>query len=101
MIWKRWTREYLPRWNQRSKWSKENVRDLNEGESVWLVDDPLKRCEYKLGRIIEIFTGNESVVRSAGVKMAHRELNRPVLKLAPVFYGVSEVENRAGDVNAS
>ena len=32
IIWKRWTREYLPQWNQRSKWSKEHVRNLKEGE---------------------------------------------------------------------
>ena len=102
MIWKRWTREYLPQWNQRSKWSKEHVRNLKEGELVWLVDDSVKRCEYKLGRIIEIFTGNDGVVRSARVKLAHGELNRPVVKLAPVFYdGVSEIENRAGDVGAT
>ena len=102
MIWKRWTREYLPQWNKRSKWSKEHVRNLKEGELVWLVDDSVKRCEYKLGRIIEIFTGNDGVVRSARVKMAHGELNRPVVKLAPVFYdGVSEIENRAGDFGAT
>ena len=100
MIWKRLTREYLPQW--RSLWSKEHVRNLKEGELVWLVDDSVKRCEYKLGRIIEIFTGNDGVVRSARVKMAHRPLNRPVVKLAPVFYdGVSEIENRAGDVGAT
>ena len=100
MIWKRWTRKYLAQWNQRSKWSKEHVRNLKEGELVWLVDD--SRCDYKLGRIIEIFTGNDGVVRSARVKMAHGELNRPVVKLAPVFYdGVSEIENRAGDVGAT
>ena len=65
MIWKRWTREYLPQWNQRSKWSKEHVRNSKEGELFWLVDDSVKRCEYKIGRIIEIFTGNDGVVRSA------------------------------------
>ena len=102
MIWKRWTREYLPQWNQRSKWSKEYVRNLKEVELVWLVDDSVKRCEYKLGRIIEIFTGNDGVVRSARVKMAHGELNRPVVKLAPVFYdGVSEIQNRAGVVGTT
>ena len=90
MIWKRWTQEYLPQWNQRSKWSKEQVRNLKEGELVWLFDDSVKCCEYKLGRITEIFTGNDGDVRSARVKMAHGELNRPVVKLAPVFYdGVS------------
>ena len=25
MIWKRWTRKYLPQWNQGSKWSEEHV----------------------------------------------------------------------------
>ena len=69
---------------------------------MWLVDDSVKRCEYKLGRIIEIFTGNDGVVRSARVKMAHGELNRPVVELAPVFYdGVSEIENRAGDFRSA
>ena len=102
MIWKRGIREYLPQWNHRSKWSKEHVRNLKEGELVWLVDDSVKRCEYKFGRIIEIFTGNDGVVRSARVKMAHGELNRPVVQLAPVFYdGVSEIENRARDVGAT
>ena len=102
MIWKRWTREYLPQWNQRSKWSKENVRNLKQGELVWLIDDAVKRCEYKLGRLVEVFTGSDGVVRSARVKMAHGELKRPVVKLAPVFYdGVSEIENKAGDVGAT
>ena len=103
MIWKRWTREYLPQWNQRSKWSKGgHVRNLKEGEFVWLLDYSVKRCEYKLGRIIQKFTGNDGVVRSARVKMAHGELNWPVVNLAPVFYdGVSEIENRAGDVGAT
>ena len=102
MIWKRWTREYLPQWNQRSKWSEEHVRNLKEGELVRLVDDSVKRCEYKFGPIIEIFTGSDGVVRSAKVKMAHGELNPPVVKIAPVFFdGVSEIENRAGDVGAT
>ena len=101
-MWERWTREYLPQWNQRSKWSKEHVRNLKEGELVWLVDDSVKRCDYKLGRIIEIFTGNDGVVRSARVNMARGELNRPAVKLALVLYnGVSVIENRAGDVGAT
>ena len=102
MIWKRWTREYLPQWNQRSKWSKEHVRNLKVGEFGWMVDDSVKRCEYKKGCVIKVFKGDDGVVRSARVKMAHGELNRPVVKLSPVFYdGVSEIKNRAGDVGAT
>ena len=78
------------------------MRKQKEGELVWQVHDTVKRCEYKLGRIVEIFTGNDGFVRLARVKMAHGELNRPVVNLAPVFYdAVSEIENRAGDVSAT
>ena len=69
---------------------------------MWMVDDSVKRCEYKMGRVNKVFKGDNGVVRSARVKMAHGEFNRPVVTLAPVFYdGVSEIENRAGDVGAS
>ena len=78
------------------------MQNLKEGELVWLVDDSVKLCEYKLGRNIEIFTGNDGVVRSARFTMAHGELNRPVVKLAPVFYdGVSEIKSSAGDDRAT
>ena len=78
------------------------MQKLKEGELVWLIDDSVKHCEYKLGQIVEIFTGNDGDVSSARVKMAHGELNRPVVKLEPVFYdGVSEIKIRAGDVGAT
>ena len=65
------------------------MRNLKEGDLVLLVDDSVKCCELKVGKL-EICTGNDDIVRSARVKMAHGELNRPVVKLAPVFYeGVS------------
>ena len=66
-----------------------------------MVDDSMKRCEYKMGRVIKVFKGDDGFVRSARVKMANGEFNRPVVKLAPVFYdGVSDIENSAGDVDA-
>ena len=47
---------------------------------IWLVDDSVKRCEYKLGPTTEI--------------KSHGQLNRPVVKSAPVFYDcVSVIEN--------
>ena len=62
----------------------------------------MERCDYKFGQIFEIFAGDDGVVRSASIKMAHGELNRPVVKLAPVFYDcVSEIENRADVVGAT
>ena len=78
------------------------MRNLREGELVWMVDESVRRCEYKMGRVIQVFKGHNGVVGSARVKMAHGEFNRPVVKLVPVFYDeVSENENRAGDVDAT
>ena len=69
---------------------------------VWLNDHSKKRCEKIMRQIFEIFTGNDTFERSARDKMAHGEVNWPVVKLESVFYdGVSEIENRAGDVGAT
>ena len=102
MIWKRWRRDYIPQWNQRLKWSKEHVRNLKERKIVWMVVESVIRCEYKMGRVIKVFKGDDGVVQSARVKMAHGEFNRPVVKLAPIFYDVvSEIKNRVGNVGAT
>ena len=101
MIWKRWMKEYLPQWNSRSKWKSEEVRNLQNGELVWLVDESLKRSEYKMGRVKEIYYGSDGVARSALVKFNNGDLKRPVVKLAPVFHdSVFTSENGAGDVGA-
>ena len=102
MIWKRWMKEYLPQWNSRSKWKSEEVRNIQVGELVWLVDESLKRCDYKMGRVKEVYQGSDGVVRSALVKFSTGDLKRPVVKLAPVFHdSVFTSENRAGDVGAT
>ena len=74
---------------------------MREGEFLWLVDDSVKSCAYKLGETFGIYIGNDGFVRSARVKMAHGELIRPVVKLALIFYnGASEIKNRVGGVDA-
>ena len=67
-----------------------------------MVDESVKRCEYKMGKVIQMFKGDNGIVRSARVKLVHGEFNRPLVKLAPVIYDcVSEIENRAGDFGAT
>ena len=34
MIWRRWKRKYLPQWNERFKWNKEEVRQLEVNDLV-------------------------------------------------------------------
>ena len=42
MIWSRWTKEYLPEWNVRNKWNKDDVRQLKVNDLVWVVDENVK-----------------------------------------------------------
>ena len=68
MVWTRWITEYRPEWNKRSKWTTEGERNLETGKLVWLVNESLKRSDYKMARVIETFPNSDAKVRSATVK---------------------------------
>ena len=84
------------------KWNKEEVRQLEANDLVWIVDENVKRVHYKMGRVLEVYHGSDGRVRSALVKTEDGKLKRPVVKLAPMFYeSVFREKNRAGNVDAS
>ena len=84
------------------KWIKEEVRQLEVNDLVWIVDDNVKRAHYKMSRVLEVYHGSDGRVRSALVKTEDGKLKRPVVKLAPMFYeSVFQEKNRAGNVGAS
>ena len=84
------------------KWIKEEVRQLEVNDLVWIVDDNVKRAHYKTSRVLEVYHGSDGRVRSALVKTEDGKLKRPVVKLAPKFYeSVFQEKNRAGNVGAS
>ena len=102
MIWTRRTKEYLPGWNVRNKWNKDDVRQLKVSDLVWVVDENVKRSSYKMARVLEVQEGSDGRVRSATVVMKDGKLKRPVVKLAPLFYeSVFREKNREGKVGAS
>ena len=81
---------------------KEEFRQLEVNDLVWIVDDNVKRAHYKMGRVLEVYHGSDVRVRSALVKTEDGKLKRPVVKLAPMFYeSVFREKNRAGNVGAS
>ena len=81
---------------------KEEVRQLEVNDLVWIVDENVKRAHYKMGRVLEVYHGSDGRVRSALVKTEDGKLKRPVVKLAPMFYeSVFREKNRAGIVGAS
>ena len=81
---------------------KEEFRQLEVNDLVWIVDDNVKRAHYKMGRVLDVYHGSDGRVRSALVKTEDGKLKRPVVKLAPMFYeSVFQEKNRAGNVGAS
>ena len=70
MIWNRWAKEYLPKWDVRSKGAIEDERELEVGDLVWLIDESVRRHENKMARVTEVFSGTDGVIQSASIKAA-------------------------------
>ena len=81
---------------------KEEFRQLEVNDLVWIVDEHVKRAHYQMGRVLEVYNGSDGRVISALVKTEDGKLKRPVVKLAPMFHeSVFREKNRAGNVGAS
>ena len=72
MIWTRWTKKYMPEWNVRNKWNKDDVRQLKVNDLV--------------GESVGMKKGSDGRVRTATVVTKDGKLKTPVVKLAPMFY---------------
>ena len=100
MIWNRWAKEYLPKWNVRSKWATDDERVLKVGDLVWLIDESVQRHEEKMASVMKVYPGADGAIRSASVRTASGVLPRPAVRLAPFFFEGFRDENRAGNVGA-
>lgn len=79
-FWKRWSVEYLSTLQERSKWVIEqasvNVRDM-----VVIKEDLMPPLTWRLGRVVELLPGPNSVVRVVKVLTKQGVMTRPVIKL--------------------
>lgn len=82
-FWKRWHSEYLNTLQQRSKWTK-TTTNLKPDQLVLIKHDSLPPLQWKLGRILQVHSGDDNVVRVAQVKTSTGTLTRPVIKLCPL-----------------
>ncbi|XP_051153762.1 uncharacterized protein LOC127277018, partial [Leptopilina boulardi] len=62
-LWKRWSREYLNELNVRSKWHSGSPEVIKEGTLVILRDDNLPPLRWSLGRVSQIYPGDDGVIR--------------------------------------
>ena len=67
-FWRKWSRHYLSTLHSRSKWRKTH-RDLAIGDVVLLVDEQLRRNDWRLA-MVESVKGSDDHVRSALVRTA-------------------------------
>ena len=81
LFWRRWTREYLPQLRYRSKWREEG-RDLRPGDIVLVIDRPMLRNKWMMGRVLEVHRGQDGHVRSARLRTKDHEITRPIAKLS-------------------
>ena len=80
LFWDLWKSQVLQSLSQRRKWT-EVKRNLMVGDGVLIIDQNLKRGQWMPGRIIEIFPGQDGLVRVAKVRTERGEFVRPVHRL--------------------
>lgn len=93
-FWERWSAEYLPTLQQRNKWKSKN-ENYKIGQLVIIKDENLPPAQWLLGRIIELFRGDEDAVRSVKIKTENGTLSRPVQKICILPVEGAEQENNS------
>ncbi|XP_044262769.1 uncharacterized protein LOC123010131 [Tribolium madens] len=79
-FWKRWHRDYLNQQQTRSKWN-ENYRNIKVGTMVLMIEDNQPPLQWPVGRIVENYAGQDSVVRVILVKTVNGLYKRSVKKV--------------------
>ena len=82
-FWHRWLREWIPTLGSRKKWHRER-RDVRVGEVVLVISPETSRGNWPMGRILEVYPGNDGRVRVAKVQAGDGSLIRSVNKLCPL-----------------
>lgn len=82
-FWKRWQIEYLHTLQPRGKWL--NVtKNMTPGMLVLIHDPHSPPSQWKLGRITQVFPGQDCQVRVVELKTKTGNLTRPVVKIYPL-----------------
>ena len=82
-FWTRWADDYVRSLQHRGKWQSREA-PVCEGQMVLVRHDNLPPTKWPLGRVIKCFPGPDGLVRVVKVRTATSELDRPIVKLAPL-----------------
>lgn len=82
-FWARWSSEYVPELQKRSKW-KTTKEALSPNTLVLLKDDNMPPLKWRLGRILTVFPGKDGVPRVASIRTATGVIERAFSKICPL-----------------
>ncbi|XP_015123154.1 uncharacterized protein LOC107045388 [Diachasma alloeum] len=79
--------------------TKPAVIEIKEGDVVFVGSDNVKRLEWPLARVDQVFPGKKGEIRVVKLKTANGYATRPIQKLYPLEMSMSETEEilRASD----
>ncbi|KAK7902058.1 hypothetical protein WMY93_018827 [Mugilogobius chulae] len=79
-FWRHFVKCYLPGLQTRQKWTTETP-DLQIGTPVMIVDHQLPRAQWPVGRITNVFPGQDERIRTVEVKVGDNSYIRPVARV--------------------
>ena len=79
-VWIRWMKEFVPGLSARKRWHQEQ-KNFQVGDVVLLVSADTPRGSWPLGKIVQVFPGNDGKIRVVDVKVGNKTLRRPIVKL--------------------
>lgn len=79
-FWNRWTKDYLTSLQQRLKW-KTNGRGIVVGDLVLIMEDHQPPMRWLLGRVHQLYPGDDGVCRVVAIKTTNGIIKRAVTKI--------------------
>lgn len=83
-FWRRWSRDVFPSLVPRKKWSVER-QNVRVDDVVMVADNNAVRGKWNMGRIIEVYPGQDGKVRNVKLKTSTGEYSRPITKIAVIY----------------
>lgn len=83
-IWSRWQKEYLAQLQQRNRWEKEKGPRVKIGTVVLMKEDNIPPLQWKLGKVVQLHTGPDNVVRVVTLLSAKGQFTRAVRMVCPL-----------------
>jgi len=83
-FWTKWSRDVLPSLVVRKKWQTK-TRNVKVDDYVVLKEGNEIRGKWNAGRIVEVFPGDDGMVRNVTVKTADGSYRRPITRICVIY----------------